>query len=110
VARPLVVGVVHTGVDVPLGLHAVARAACAPSVRLPLSSVESVYGLNPHVLVVKFNHFPDRDRPAPQHQRRRNTLHPERTCLPVRLLSQHLHPQLRRSSWDGPSGRAGNSA
>ncbi len=109
-ARPLVVGVVHSSVDVPLGLHSVARAADAPNVRLPLSSVEPVYGLNPHVLVAKVNHYSDRGRPAPQDQRRRSTLHPERISLPVRLPGEHLHPQLRRPSWGGPCSRAGGSA
>ena len=110
VARLSAVGVVHAGVDVPLGLHAVARAAGAPCVRLPLSSVEPVYGRNPHVLVAEFNHDPDRGRPAPQDQQRWSTLRPERTSLPVRLPGEHMHPQLRRSSWDGPSGRGGSSA
>jgi hypothetical protein len=111
VARPSAVGVVNTGVDVPLGLHEVARAAGAPSVRLPLSSVEPVYGQNPHVLAAaKFGRYPDRGRPAPHHQQRRSTLRPEHISLPVRLPGEHLHPQLRRSSWVGPSGRAGSSA
>lgn len=77
-------------------------------VRLPLRSVEPGCERNPYVLAAaKFNHYPDRGRPAPQH---RNTLRPERSSLPVRLPGEHLHPQLRRSSWDCPSGRAGNSA
>lgn len=108
--RPLAAGVVHSGGDVPLGLHAVARAAGASSVRLPLSSVEPVYGLVPHVLVGKVNGYPDHGCPAPQHQRRRSALPSEHISLPVRLPGQHLHPQLRRSSWDGPSGRAGSNA
>lgn len=95
---------------VPLGLHAVARAAGAPSVRLPLSSVEPVYGRNPHVLVAEFNHYSDRGHPASQHPQRRSTLQPEHILLPVRLPGQHLHPQLRRAPWDGLSGRAGSSA
>lgn len=106
-ARPLVAGVVHICVDVPLRLHAVDRAAGAPSVQLPLSSVEPVYGLNPHGLVA--NHYPERDHPTPQHQRRRSALPPEHISLPVRLPGQHLHPQLGCSSWDGPSGQAGSN-
>jgi hypothetical protein len=86
---------------------ATTRAPGAPSVRLPLSSVEPTYGLNSHVLVTKVNHYPDRGRPAPRDQ---HTLRPERTSLSVRLPGEHLHLQLRRSSWDGPSGRAGSSA
>jgi hypothetical protein len=109
VTRPLAAGVVHPGGDVPLGLRAVAQAAGASSVRLPLSSVEPVYGLDPHVLVGKANHYPNDGRPAPQHQRPRSTLPPEHISLPVRLPDQYLHPQLRRSSWDGPSGRARSS-
>jgi hypothetical protein len=111
VARPSAGSVVYTEVDVPLGLHAVARTAGAPSVRLSLSRVEPVYGLNSRVLAAaKFGRYPDRGRPAPQHQQRRRTLRPERTSLPVRLPGEHLHPQLWRSSGDGPSGRAGSSA
>jgi hypothetical protein len=101
---------VYTEVDVPLGLHAVARTAGAPSVRPSLSRVEPVYGLNSRVLAAaKFGRYPDCGRPAPQHQQRRRTLRPERTSLPVRLPGEHLHPQLWRSSGDGPSGRAGSS-
>ena len=107
VARPLVAGVVHIGVDVPLRLHAVDRATGAPSVRLPLSSVEPVYGLNPRVLVA--NHYPERGRPAPQPQRRRSALPLEHISLPVRLPGQHLHPQLGCSSWDSPSGQGGSN-
>jgi hypothetical protein len=110
VTRPVAAGVVHSGGDVPLGLHVVAQAAGASSVRLPLSSVEPVYGLDPYVLAGKVNCDPDRGRPAPQHQRRRSIFPPEHISLPVRLPGQHLHPQLRRSSWDGPSGRSGSSA
>jgi hypothetical protein len=109
-ARPLAIGVVYTGVDLRRGLHTVARAACEPCVGLPLSSVEPVYELNPHVLVAESNHYPDRGRPAPQHQLGRRTLQPEHISLPVRLPGQHLHPQLRRSPWDGVSDRAGSSA
>jgi hypothetical protein len=108
VARPLVVGVVQTGVDVPVGLHAVAHAADAPSVRLPLSSVEPMYGLSSQVLVAESNQAPGRGRPVPQHQQRGSTLHPERTSLPVRLPGQYVHPQLRHPPW--PTGRAGSSA
>jgi hypothetical protein len=110
VTRPLAVGIVHTGADVLQGIHAVARAADAPSVRLPPSNVEPVYWLNPHTVVAEFDHYPHRGRPTPQDQQRRSTLRTERTSLPVRLPGEHLHPQLRRSSWDGPSGRAGSSA
>ena len=106
VAWPLVAGVVHICVDMPLRLHAVDRAAGAPSVRLPLRSVEPVYGLNPHGLVA--NHYPERGRPAPQ-QRRRSALPPEYISLPVRLPRQYLHPQLGCSSWDGPSGQGGSN-
>jgi hypothetical protein len=110
VTRPLASGVVHSGGDVPLGLHVVAQAAGASSVRLPLGSVEPVHGLDPDALVGKVNHYPDHGRSAPQHQRRRSILPPEDISLPVRLPGQHLHPQLRRSSWDGSSGRAGRNA
>jgi hypothetical protein len=109
VTRPLAAGIVRSGGDVPLGLPSVAKAADASRVRLPLSSVEPVYGLDPHV-VGKVNHYLDYGRPAPQHQRRRSALPPEHISLPVRLPGQHLHPQLRRSLWDGPSGRAGSNA
>ena len=108
--RPLAAGVVHSSTDVPLGLHVVAQAAGASGVRLPLSSVEPVYGLAPHLRVGKATHYPDHGRPAQQHQRRRSILPPEHISLPVRLPGQHLHPQLRRSSWDGPSRRAGSNA
>jgi hypothetical protein len=110
VTRPLAASVVHSGGDVPLGVHVVAKTAGASSVRLPLSSVEPVYGLDLDALVGKVNHYPDRGRPAPQHQRRRSILPPEHISLPVRLPGQHLHPQLRRLSWDGPSDRAGRNA
>lgn len=108
--RPLAVGIVHSGGGVPLCRPAVTQAADASRVRLPLSSVEPVHGLDPHVSVGKVNHYLDYGRPAPQHQRRRSALPPEHISLPVRLPGQHLHPQLRRSSWDGPSGRAGSNA
>jgi hypothetical protein len=62
VTRPLVAGVVHTGGDVLLGLHAVAWAAGAPCVRLPLSSVERGYELNPYAPVVKINLYSDGGR------------------------------------------------
>jgi hypothetical protein len=101
---------VHSAGDVPLGVHVVAKAAGASSVRLPLSSVEPVYGLEPHVLEGKVNHYPDHGRPATQHQRCRSLFLPEHISLPVRLPGQHLHPQLRRSSWDGPSDRGGRDA
>jgi hypothetical protein len=101
---------VHSAGDVPLDVHVVvAKAAGASSVRLPPSSVEPVYGLDPHVLEGKVNHYPDHGRLAPQHQRCRSILPPEHISWPVRLPGQHLHPQLRRSSWDGPSGRAGRN-
>jgi hypothetical protein len=104
VTRPVAAGVVHSGGDVPLGPRALAQVAGAFSVRLPVST-----GLDPQVMVGKVNHYPDRDRPASQHQRLRSALPPEHIILPVRLPGQHLHPQLRRSSWDGPSGRAGSN-
>lgn len=110
VTRPLAAGLSIRGGDVPLGLHVVAKAAGASSVRLPLGSVEPVYGLDPCVLAGKVNHYPDHGRSTPQHQRRRSILPPEHISLPVRLPGQHLHPQLRRSSWDGSSGRAGRNA
>ena len=109
VTRQLAADIVHSRRDVPLGLPAVAQAADAPCVRLPLSSVEPVYGLDTHVLMARFNHYPDCGRPDSQHQRRRSALPPEHISLPVRLPGQYLHPQLRRS-WDGPSGRAGSNA
>lgn len=108
--RPLAAGIEHSGGDVPLGLPAVAHAADASRVRLPLSSVEPVYGLDPRVLVGKVNYYLDYGRPAPQHQRRRSALPPGHISLPVRLPGQHLHPRLRCSSWDGPFGRAGSNA
>jgi hypothetical protein len=109
VTRPFGCRLVRSG-GAPLGLHVLAKAAGVSSVRLPLSSVEPVYGLDPHVLVGKVNHYPDHGRPSPQHQLRRSILPSEHTSLPVRLPGQHLHPQLRRSSWDGPSDRAGRNA
>ena len=109
-ARPLAAGVVHSGGDMPLGLQPVAQAVDAPSVRLPLSSVEPVYGLDLHVLVGKVNDYPNHGRPAPQHQRPRSTLPPEHISLPVRLPGQHLNPQLRRTPCGGPFGRAASSA
>ena len=112
VTRPLAAGIVHSGGDVPLGLPAVAQAADAFRVRLPLSSVEPVYGLDPRVWVGKVNHYLDHGRPTPQYQQRRSTLPPEHISWPVRLPGQHLHlhPQLCRSSWDGPASRAGSNA
>jgi hypothetical protein len=109
VTRPFGCRLVHSG-KAPLGLHVVSKAAGVSSVRLPLSSVEPVYGLDPDALVGKVKRSPDCGRPAPQHQRLRSILPPEHISLPVRLPGQHLHPQLRRSSWDGPSGRAGKDA
>jgi hypothetical protein len=108
VTRPLASGVLHSG-GAPLGLHVVSKAAGASSVRLPLSSVEPVYGLDPDALVGKVNRYPDRGHPAPQHQRLRSILPPEHINLSVRLLGQHLHPHLRRSSWDRSSSRAGSN-
>jgi hypothetical protein len=109
-ARPLVVGIVHTGVDMPLGLHAVAQAVDVPSVRLPLSSVEPVYGLSPDVPVSRSDHYPDRGRPASRHEQHRGALQSEHISPPVRLPGQHPHPPLRRPPRDGLSGRAGSSA
>lgn len=88
------------------------RAVCARNVRLPASSVEPVHGLSLDQLVTRFNdRYLEGGRPAPRHQLHRTTLQLERTSLPVRLPGQHLHPQLRRSSWDGPPrGRAASSA
>jgi len=80
------------------------------SVRLPLSSVEQVYGLGPHVLVGKVNHYPGHGRRGPQHQPCWSIFPLEHISLPVRLPGQHLYPQLRRSPWDGSSGRAGRNA
>ena len=108
--RPLAAGIEHSGGDVPLGLPAVAHAADASRVRLPLSTVEPVYGLDPRVLVGKVNRYRDYGRPAPQHQRPRSILPPEHISLPVRLPGQHLHPQLRRTPCGGPSGRTASSA
>src|SRR5579884_1193380 len=61
VTRRTAVGVVHSGGAVPLGLHMVIDAAGAFSVRLMLSSVEPMYGLD-HVLVGKVNPDPDHGR------------------------------------------------
>lgn len=108
--RPSASDIMHSRGDVPLSLHVVAQAVGASSVRLPLNSVEPVCGLDPDALVGKVNRSPDCGRLAPQHQRRRSILPPEHLSLPVRLPGQHLHPQLRRSSWDGPCGRAGRDA
>lgn len=105
VTRPLADGVVQSGEDVPLDLYVVARAAGASSVQLTLSSVEPMYGLDPHVLVGKVNPDPDHGRPAPPHQRRQSILSPEQISFP----GQRLHPHLRRSSWDG-IGRLGRNA
>lgn len=110
VTRPLAAGIVRSGGDVPLGFPALAQVADTFRVRLPLSSVELVYGLDRHVLVGKVNHCLDYGCPASQHQRHRSALPPGHFSLPVRLPGQHLHPQLRRSAWDGPSGRAGSNA
>jgi hypothetical protein len=110
VTRPLAASVVYSGGDVPLGLHVVAQAAGAFSVRLLLSSVEPVYGLDPHVVVGRVNHCSDHGRPARPHQRRQSILPPKHLNVPVHLLGQHLHPQLRYSWWDGSSGRAGRNA
>jgi hypothetical protein len=109
VTRPTAVGVVNSGRDVPLGLHVVVQAAGASSVRLPLSSVEPMYGLDPHVLVGKVNPDPDHGRPAPPHRQRRSIFPLDHISLPVRLPRQHQHPHLRRSSWDG-TGRSGRNA
>ncbi len=87
------------------------RAAGTASVRLPASSVEPVYGLSPTLLVAKSSgSYPDPDRPAPRHEQHWTTFQYDRTRLPVRLPGQHLHPQLRRPSWEGSSSRAGSSA
>lgn len=107
--RPTAVGVVHSGGDVPLDLHAVVQAARASSVRLPLSSVEPMYGLDPHVLVGKVNPEPDHGRPAPPHRQRRNLFPLDHISLLVRLSRQHLHPPLHCSSWDG-AGRSVRNA
>lgn len=99
--------------EVPGDLDARAdpKAAGAPSLRLPASSVERADGLRPDLLVatVSDHHF-DRGRPGPRHPQRWTTLQPEHASLPVRLPGQHLHPLLRRPRWDGSSGRAGSSA
>lgn len=50
--RPFGCRLVHSG-GAPLGLHVVSKAAGVSSVRLPLSSVEPVYGLDPDALVGK---------------------------------------------------------
>lgn len=72
VTWPRAVGVVRSGGDVPLGLHVVVHAAGASSVRLPLSSVEAMYGLDPHVLVGKVNPDPGHGRPAQPHRQSRS--------------------------------------
>lgn len=107
---PSAAGIVRSGGDVPLGLPVVAQTADAFRVRLPLGSVEPVYGLDPRVLVGKVNHYLDYGRPAPQHRRCRSVLLSEHISLPVRLPGQHRHPQLWRSWWDSLSGRAGSNA
>jgi len=109
VTRPTAVGVVHSGGDVPLDLHVVVHAAGASSVRLPLSSVEPMYGLDPHVLVGKVNPDPDHGRLAPPHRQRRSIFPLDHISLPVRLPRQHHHPHLCRSSWDG-TGQSGRNA
>lgn len=92
------------GLDDPGADHS---AAAVRSVRLPDSSVEPVYGLNPPVLLANLSDYhPDYGRPAPQH---RSTLQPDRISLPARSPGQHLHPQLRRPSSDGPCAPAGSS-
>jgi hypothetical protein len=109
VTRPTAVGAVHSCGDVPLDLHVVAQAADASSARLPLSSVEPRYGLDPHVLVGKVNPEPDHGCPAPPYRQRRSLFPLDHISLPVRLSRQHQHPHLRRSSWDG-IGRSGRNA
>ena len=109
VVRLTVVGVVHSGGDVPLGLHMLVQAAGASSVWLPLSSVEPKYGLDPHVLVGKINLDPDHERQALPHRQRRRIFPLDHISLPVRLSRQRQHPHLRRSSWDGTS-RLGRNA
>jgi len=109
VTWPTAASVVHSGGDVSLGLHVAAKAAGASSVRLPLSSVEPMYGLDPHVLVGKANPDPDHGRPTPPHWQRRSIFPPDHISLPVRLSCQHQHPHLGRSSWYG-IGRLGRNA
>jgi hypothetical protein len=82
-------------------------AAGAPWVRQPESSVEPVYGTGTGLLVVTVS---DRGRLTPRQQRRISPRAPDRSSLPIRVPSVHLHPRLRRRSWDGLSGRAGSSA
>ena len=107
--RPMAVGVVHSGGDVPLNLHLVVHAAGVSSFRLPLSSVEPMYGLDPHALVGKVNPDPDHGRPVPPHRQSLSIFPLDHISLPVRLSRQHRHPHLRRSSWDG-TGRLGTNA
>jgi hypothetical protein len=92
VTRPTAASVVHSGGDVPLGLHVAAQAAGASNVRLPLSSVEPMYGLDPHVLVGKGN--PDRDhgRPVPPHRHRRSIFLLDHISLLVRLSASPSPP------------------
>ena len=106
---PTAVGVVHSGGDVLLGLYVVIQATGASSVRLPLSSVEPMYGLNLHVLVSRVNPDLHHGRAAPPHWQRRSVFPLDHISVPVRLSRRHLHLHLRRSSWDG-IGRLGINA
>jgi hypothetical protein len=109
VIHPTAVGVVHAGGGVLLGLYVVVQAAGASSVRLLLSSVEPMYGLDPHVLVDKVNPDLDHGRPVPPHRRRRRIFPLDHISLPARLFRQHQHLHLRCSSWGG-AGRLGRNA
>ena len=106
---PTAVGVVHSGGDVLLGLYVVVQAAGASSVRLPLSRVEPMYGLDSRVLVGKINPDLDHGRAVPPHRQRRRIFPLDHISLPLRLSHQHQHPHLRRSWWDG-TGRSGRNA
>ena len=106
---PTALGVVHSGGDVLLDLYVVVQAAGACSVRLPLSSVEPMYGLDPHVLTGKVNPDPHHGRPVPPHQQSRSIFSLDHISLPVGLSRQHLHTHLRHSSWDGICGWGRNA-
>jgi hypothetical protein len=109
VTWPTAVGVVHSGGDVPVGLNVVGQAAGAFGVRLPLSSVAPMYGLDPHELVSKVNPVPDHGRLAQPHWQGRSIFPLDHISVPVRLSRQHLYLHLHRSSWYGIS-RVGRNA
>ena len=133
VTRSLAAGIVYSGGDVPLGLPAVVQAAGASRVRLPLSSVEPVYGLDPHVLVGKVNHYlygqPARSISGAGALSRPSTLvcpfvYPANICVPSSGARRGMAPPVERgamheaalvlsssSRWaGGPAHRSGRAA